>query len=351
MGNITIKQIAERAQVSRGTVDRVLNGRPDVSDKTRAKVLKIIEELDYKPNVVAKALKSKEKKIKIGIVVSPKSNFYGKDVLKGVLYAQKECLSYGVTVDIYEMDDFSGTAQQEQIRRAVADHVDALALAPMETAGVKKILTDIVGSIPLVFYNTQLRDIKNLCYIGQDARACGRVAAQLLGMISQGGGGTVVFLGYQMIRAHMERFEGFRDHLSAYFPQMRMIGSFETQEDPERIKTLCRELFAGYDIKNIFISGGDINALGDHLIDHGLVGKVNVVCTDYICRTPEFLKNNVVQFAIGQQPFEQGYYAVKVLKDHLLTGIGPKGHLIHTNLDIFIKENIDFHLSEGLTAF
>lgn len=351
MSNVTIKQIAEKAQVSRGTVDRVLNGRPDVSDKTRAKVLKIIEELDYKPNVVAKALKSKEKKIKIGIVISPRSNFYGKDVLKGILYAQRECLSYGVTVDIYEMDDFSGDAQQEQIRRAAADHVDALALAPMETDGVKDALEAVAGAIPLVFYNTQLEDIRNLCYIGQDARACGRVAAQLLGMISQGIGDTVVFLGYQMIKAHMERSEGFREYLAAHFPQMQLIGSFETHEDPERITDLCRELFGKYDIENIFISGGDINALGGYLIEHDLVEKVKVVCTDHIRRTPEFLKKDVVQFAIGQQPFEQGYHAVKILKDYLLTGIGPKEHLIHTNLDIFIKENIDFHFSDGLTAF
>lgn len=45
--------------------------------------IKIIEKLDHKPNVVAKALRSKEKKIKIGIVISPRSNFYGQDVLKG----------------------------------------------------------------------------------------------------------------------------------------------------------------------------------------------------------------------------------------------------------------------------
>ena len=44
---VTVKQIAELANVSRGTVDRVLNNRSGVSEATRQKVLKIAKELHY----------------------------------------------------------------------------------------------------------------------------------------------------------------------------------------------------------------------------------------------------------------------------------------------------------------
>ena len=52
---VTVKQIAELANVSRGTVDRVLNNRSGVSEATRQKVLKIAKELHYEPNFLAKA--------------------------------------------------------------------------------------------------------------------------------------------------------------------------------------------------------------------------------------------------------------------------------------------------------
>lgn len=53
-----LKDIAEMAGVSIGTVDRVLHERGEVADKTREKVKKILEETNYSPDVMAQALKS-----------------------------------------------------------------------------------------------------------------------------------------------------------------------------------------------------------------------------------------------------------------------------------------------------
>lgn len=68
---VTVKQIAELANVSRGTVDRVLNNRSGVSEATRQKVLKIAKELHYEPNFLAKALVSKKESLKIGVILTP----------------------------------------------------------------------------------------------------------------------------------------------------------------------------------------------------------------------------------------------------------------------------------------
>lgn len=71
---VTVKQIAELANVSRGTVDRVLNNRSGVSEATRQKVLKIAKELHYEPNFLAKALVSKKESLKIGVILTPDYN-------------------------------------------------------------------------------------------------------------------------------------------------------------------------------------------------------------------------------------------------------------------------------------
>ncbi len=54
----TIKEVAKRAGVSFKTVSRVLNGYPNVSEKTRVKVLKAVKELDYRPNVAARSMRT-----------------------------------------------------------------------------------------------------------------------------------------------------------------------------------------------------------------------------------------------------------------------------------------------------
>jgi len=67
----TIKDIAEIAGVSKSTVSNVINGLNKCSDKTRDRVLKVMEELNYKPNIAAKTLKTKKSNL-IGLVL-PKS--------------------------------------------------------------------------------------------------------------------------------------------------------------------------------------------------------------------------------------------------------------------------------------
>ena len=57
----TIKQIADMAGVSRGTVDRVIHNRYGVKPDVKERVEKILTEINYKPNVIAQALKRSEK--------------------------------------------------------------------------------------------------------------------------------------------------------------------------------------------------------------------------------------------------------------------------------------------------
>ena len=61
----TIKEIAELAGVSRGTVDRVLNNRGSVSAKTAEKILEIAKALDYKPNKAGLTLAAPKKRLKL----------------------------------------------------------------------------------------------------------------------------------------------------------------------------------------------------------------------------------------------------------------------------------------------
>src|SRR5689334_18977501 len=59
----TIEDIAQRAGVSRGTVSRVLNNLPSVSDDTRQAVLNVIEELHYRPNFSARHMRTNSSKL------------------------------------------------------------------------------------------------------------------------------------------------------------------------------------------------------------------------------------------------------------------------------------------------
>ena len=78
MGNITLKDIAKKAGVSEATVSLVLNNKSVVNSRTRERVLKCIEEMNYKPNPLARGL-ALRKSMTIGLVCPDSENpYYGK---------------------------------------------------------------------------------------------------------------------------------------------------------------------------------------------------------------------------------------------------------------------------------
>src|SRR6478736_5298335 len=96
---IGVKEIARRANVSIGTVDRVLHNRTGVSEKTREKINKIIAEFNYQPNILARRLASR-KQFQFAVIIpdiSPETNYWDAP-REGVLHAATELKPFGVEV-------------------------------------------------------------------------------------------------------------------------------------------------------------------------------------------------------------------------------------------------------------
>lgn len=80
---VTIYDVAREANVSMATVSRVVNGNQNVKPATRKKVLKVIEELGYRPNAVARGLASK-KTTTVGVIIPDISNSTYSELARGI---------------------------------------------------------------------------------------------------------------------------------------------------------------------------------------------------------------------------------------------------------------------------
>lgn len=78
-----IKELATLAGVSTATISRVINNHPNVNDKTREKVLKIIEEKNYVPNFLAQSLSSKKNNF-IAVIVPDINNPFYSEIIKNI---------------------------------------------------------------------------------------------------------------------------------------------------------------------------------------------------------------------------------------------------------------------------
>ena len=91
---VTLKDIAKRAGVTSATVSMVINNKPNISQTTRKKVLKIAKELNYYPNVIARGLATKRSNA-IGVIVPNLASSFVVRVLQGIKSTNRD-LNYTV---------------------------------------------------------------------------------------------------------------------------------------------------------------------------------------------------------------------------------------------------------------
>jgi LacI family transcriptional regulator len=80
---VTLKDIAERAGVTAATVSMVINNKPNISEATREKVLKIARELNYYPNAIARGLATRKTNA-IGVIVPNLASSFVVRILQGI---------------------------------------------------------------------------------------------------------------------------------------------------------------------------------------------------------------------------------------------------------------------------
>ncbi len=155
MSNATIYDVAGKAEVSLATVSRVLNNPEKVNEATRNKVLKVIKELGYKPNAIARGLAS-HKTTTVGIMLSDVTRASTSQLLGGIIDIAKK---YSYSIKLFSMA--GDTNVLDSIREVVAEQVDGVLFLNNELDSEQM---DIVkeqtsnANIPLVLTNVISED-------------------------------------------------------------------------------------------------------------------------------------------------------------------------------------------------
>jgi len=97
--SVTIKEIAEMSGVSRGTVDRVLNGRTGVKPLIREKILEISKKMNYEPHLAAKVLALSRKPVTFGIIMPPREITFFEEIRNGINAAENELKDLGIRLE------------------------------------------------------------------------------------------------------------------------------------------------------------------------------------------------------------------------------------------------------------
>ena len=161
---LTIYEVADKAGVSRQTVSRVINNRPDVAYETRKRVLRIIEELDYRPNAVARSLSMKRTN-NFGLVTAG-LEFIGPSVTMSGIAKETEQLGYGLYLK--DLPRFNTDNIQNIIDWFLARQVDGIIWAVPEIGNNRDWIDNFIDTIrlPIIFLTAEKR--KNISTVTID---------------------------------------------------------------------------------------------------------------------------------------------------------------------------------------
>ncbi|MGH2646906.1 MAG: LacI family DNA-binding transcriptional regulator, partial [Ginsengibacter sp.] len=124
-----VKEIARRAKVSIGTVDRVIHNRTGVSGKTKKKIEAIIAEMNYQPNLLGRRLASNKATRLATLIpsVSEETSFW-EAPLKGIEDAEFEIKHFNVKIEKYFFDQNDKTSFLKQANKIIKDKPDGVLL-------------------------------------------------------------------------------------------------------------------------------------------------------------------------------------------------------------------------------
>lgn len=349
VNRITINDVAKAAGVSKGTVDRVLHDRGEVSAKSKERILKVISELGYRPNFYASILASK-KNYHISCLIPEFNNgefweLTERGIDAGAEYAGRFGISISVEMyDQYDLDSF-----QSACAKVLASDPSGVVMAPMfrnETLKFAKELAD--RHVPYVYIDSKLEDDGYLAYYGMPMYQSGYLCAGILTDGRNVGKVHIIRIARDkrgLSDPTITRRTGFIDYISEHYPDCEIENTFIDPKDRDARYAVLDEMFAADPDpeKYIVMCNSRVHFVADYLRDRG-IRTCRVVGFDVLDRNLAALKDGYVQALIAQHSDRQASAAITAITDYLIMHESPARKDNFTQMDILNKYNCDYYI-------
>ncbi|MFJ7199420.1 MULTISPECIES: LacI family DNA-binding transcriptional regulator [unclassified Streptomyces] len=311
----SIKDVAAQAGVSVATVSRVLNSHPSVSPDARTRVLAAVDALGYRPNAVARSLRTDQTRT-LGLVISDVLNPYFTELAR---FVEEEARALGYSVIIGNADE-RPELQDHHVRTLLDRRIDGLLVSPAD--GDSPLMADVArAGTPMVFVDRWMPGVDVPV-----VRADGRLAIRDLvaHLHALGRRRLAIIAGPAATTTGNERVEAFREALRAYglvLPDA-YIGQGDFQADSGRRVT--ERFLALPEPPEVVFAADNLMALGalDAIRAAGLrvPQDIGLAAFDDI---PWFVHTAPPITAIAQPTGELGRAAVRALVD-IVEGRSPQ---------------------------
>lgn len=345
---IRIKDIAVKSGVSVGTVDRVLHNRPNVSKSARERVEKVLEEINYQPNMYASAL-AYNKSYKFYLVIPQhESEAYWEEIEEGAMQACLMRRDFHINVEIVYYERYDTESFSEAFRKVIKSSPNGVIVVPSELE-ITQQYTDVLidKDIPFILLDSYMPDLKPLSFYGQDSFSSGYFAAKMLMLIASKEKEIMLMKqtknGKVASKQQDNREVGFRHYMRDHFPSVDIIEvDLPLGKDKSVYDDILEKFFNEHPaLHHCITMCSKAHIVGDFLLRTNR-RNVQILGYDMVEKNADCLRRGSISFLIAQHAYMQGYYCV----DSLFRAIVLRQEVEPVNympIELLSKENVDFY--------
>lgn len=343
---VGVKELAKLAGVSIGTIDRVLHDRPGVAAKTKEKVLALLAEHDYQPNMIARALSNRKSRHLVALIPldSPESAYW-QSPLQGIEKAVHEIKSYSFHVEVLFFDQNDRLSFMLQVDKLTKMDFDGLVLAPMFNVEAEPLIQYCdEHKIPYVFLNSDIPAVKNKAYYGPDLFQSGCMLAQMSKYLVHADEEILlVHISKEMERQHhlLRKEEGILHYMQTHKMKHKLHKVQIRDTDYQTIQKSLQKVLSTREIRLIVVTNSRVSSVACFLEEYKRE-DIYLLGFDYLPDNIAYLAKGVIDFLICHKPIAQGYQSVMSLFYMLEHNLTPE-KMNYMPIDVISKENYRYY--------
>lgn len=341
----TISDVAQKAGVSRATVDRVLFKRGYVSQKTRDKVLKVITELNYTPNANASSLASKRAFHIACLIPRFRQGEYWEEMNNGFVASAKDYSSRSISVSLYHFDQSDEESFMNCCKDILESKPDGVMLSVVFPEAVTRFCKDLEKQhIKYAFIDNKIDNLDYCLYFGIDSYKNGQLGAWLLTNRTEPTGIALVRIRRDQRHKsdpNRTRRHGFTDYIEEHFPECQIHTIFIDPDNPDETMGKVEEFFReNPSVHHIAMTNSRVFLLEDYIRKHPDEKRI-VVGFDDIKKNLDCLREGLIDYLVIRHIKKQAYDALAAFAEYLIKDTQSKhtNHFVH--MEILTQMNLD----------
>jgi len=337
----TVNDIAREAGVSLATVDRVLNARPGVRDKTIRAVNDAIARIGYVRDLAAANL-ARSRSYQMAVLLPDTESQFVQALAQALLDAGSIAAAARIELRLHRFPAEDPHALAALLTTLPGRDYAGVALMAPETPILRDAIRGLrAKGMPVVALVSDLPNTGRDHFIGIDNRAAGRTAGVLMGGFLGAAPAEVLVLGQSLLARDMiERRRGFDEVMLRDFPGLEVLPSLETHGSSRTLRQVVAERLTNTPgVRGVYSMGDGNRALTQVIDDLGLSGKMTVICHELTPHACQALKQRTVAAVITQNLGHLARSTLRVLRakaDNLPLDEGQE----QIRIEIVLRENL-----------